>query len=547
MKSKILLITVYNRTSEIMFEELGVCSIAAFLRKNGYEVVLMCAKENEIDYRKIKDFNPGIIGVTVYFYTKQAVYNFCTRVLQDLPDAYICAGGYLPTYYGVRMMKEAPFIDFVIRGEGEMSFLNLINHLENGKDLKRVKGLCFRMGDKIVVNEDQPLIEDLNTLPFPARDVLMDNNLKIASIMSSRGCARRCRFCNTANFWKKWRGRDVQATLEEIKSLYKLGIQYFSFNDSSFEDSDTHLERIVALARGIVDMNLDISYIAGFRAEFNRHANHELMELLKKSGLRQVRIGIETANEFDRRLYGKWATLEDNCKIIEFFQKYNIYPRVGFINFNPYSTFEGLNQNIDFLEKYGWASNFFTVFSRLSVYKGTGLYEKVKTDGLMIGEESDSPRYRYVDQRIPHLVNYLQSYFYLLNSQTKGAPGKICNYKNYFQSIVYDFFERFGNTQNNSASQLVLHFERDITSILGRVNKQNAQWFRHLLDLAEKGWDNKTAFDVMSKYLNKNFLLETVVNLEEKKNIFSSKLVSLGPEYKSWLLQTWETIGNLEI
>ena len=165
----------------------------------------------------------------------------------------------------------------------------------------------------------------------------------------------------------------------------------------------------------------------------------------------------------------------------------------------------------------------------------------------MIGEETDSPRYRYVDKRIPHLVNYLQSYFYLLNSQTKGAPGKICNYKNYFQSIVYDFLERFGNIGNNSASQLVLNFEGDIKSILGKVNKRNAQWFRHLLALAEKGWDNKTAFDVMSKYLNKNFLLETVVNLEEKKNIFSSELFSLGPGYKSWLLQTWETIGNLEI
>ena len=309
MKAKILIAAVYNNTSEVMFEELGICSLAAFLRKNGYEVMLICAKEDQIDYAKIKAFNPGIVGVTVYYYSKQAVYNFCRRALLELPGARICAGGYLPTYYDARMLREAPFIDFVIRGEGEISFLNLLERLEKGEDLNGLKGLTFRMGQEIVTNEDRPLIEDLNTLPLPARDLLTDNRLRVASIMTSRGCVRKCRFCNTANFWKKWRGRDVRDMLEEIESVYNLGIRYFSFNDSSFEDSNTHMERIVALARGIADLGLDISYIAGFRAEFNRNATPELMELLKKSGLRQVRIGIESANEFDLRLYGKWADL----------------------------------------------------------------------------------------------------------------------------------------------------------------------------------------------------------------------------------------------
>lgn len=547
MKNKILIAAVYNSTSEVMFEELGICSLAAFLRENGYEVMLLCAKEDQIDYSIIKAFGPDMIGVTVYYYSKQAVYDFCRRALNEVPDTRICAGGYLPTYYDARMLREAPFIDFVIRGEGEISFLNLLRRLEKGEDLNGLKGLTFRSGEEIVTNEDQTLIEDLNTLPLPARDILTDNKLRVASIMTSRGCARKCSFCNTANFWKKWRGRDVRDMLEEIKYIYTLGIRYFSFNDSSFEDSNTHMERIVALARGILDLDLDISYIAGFRAEFNRDATPELMELLKKSGLRQVRIGIESANEFDRRLFGKWASLEDNCKIIELFEAHNIYPRVGFINFNPYSTFAGLNQNIDFLEKYGWASNFYTLSSWLTVFKGTSLYQKVKADGLMLKEDSDSPQYKFKDNRITPLVNYLQSYFYLIDSQTKGAPGKICNYKNYFQSIVYDFIARFGNSTNENASQLVSNFGKDIKRILNKVNKLNADWFRELMQLAEKEWDNKTAFQLMSKCLNKKFLLEIVADLEEKKSVFSSDLQSLSPEYKSWLNQTWETIGNLNI
>jgi len=547
MINKILIAAVYNNTSEVMFEELGICSLAAFLRENGYKVMLICAKEDQIDYAEIKAFEPDIIGVTVYYYSKQAVYNFCRGALKEVPNARVCAGGYLPTYYDVQMLMEAPFIDFVIRGEGEVSFLNLLKRLDKGEDLNGLKGLTFRMGQEIVANEDQPLIEDLNTLPLPARDLLTDNKLRVASIMTSRGCARKCRFCNTANFWKKWRGRDVRDMLEEIKSVYNLGIRYFSFNDSSFEDSNTHLDRIITLARGIRDLGLDISYVAGFRAEFNRDATPELMELFKKSGLRQVRIGIESANEFDRKLYGKWASLDDNCKIIELFQAHNIYPRVGFINFNPYSTFGGLKQNIDFLEKYGWANNFYTLSSRLNVFKGTGLFNKVKTDGLMLKEDSDSPQYKFTDKRIPSLVNYLQGYFYLLDSQSNGAIRSMCNYRNYFQSIVYDFRERFGNGRDSITSQLVEDFGRDTNRILDNVNKMNADWFRQLLALAENGWDNKAAFRMSSTYINKKFLLETVTDLEEKKSIFSGKLQSAGPEYDAWIQQTWDTIGNLEI
>jgi radical SAM superfamily enzyme YgiQ (UPF0313 family) len=524
-----------------------VCSIAAFLREKGYEVRIICQKEDRIDYREIKEFNPGIIGITVYSYTKKAAYNFCTRARREVPDAYICAGGYLPTYFGEEMLKEAPFIDFVIRREGEVSFLELITRLEKGEDVTDVKGLTYRGGGEIVVNEDQPLMADMDALPFPARDVLKDHKLKIASVMTTRGCLRKCRFCNTANFWKKWRGKSTARVLEEIKSVYDMGVRYFSFNDSSFEDSAAHLDRIVQLARGILDLNLDISYIAGFRAEFNRDTTPELMELLKKSGLRQVRIGIETGNEFDRKLYGKWASLDDNRKIIRLFQDYNIYPRVGFINFNPYSTFDGLGRNIDFLEETGWAANFFTISSRLTVFRGTGLFEKVKNDGLMIGENTDAPQYKFTDRRIPNLANYLHSYFYLLDRETKGAPGKICNYKNYFQSIVYDFRERFAGASNNGAYQLVMDFQGQVKGILGEVNRRNARWFRELLNLAQNGWNNKTAFAVSSQYLNKMFLLETVAELEEKKSIFSSELRSMGSDYDTWIHRTWDIIGNLKL
>ena len=206
-----------------------------------------------------------------------------------------------------------------------------------------------------------------------------------------------------------------------------------------------------------------------------------------------------------------------------------------------------MRQNIDFLEKYGWANNFYTLSSRLTVFKGTGLYNKVKADGLMLKEDSDSPQYRFTEKRIPSLVNYLQGYFYLLDSQSNGALRSMCNYRNYFQSIVYDFRERFRNGENRDAAQWVEDFGKETNRTLDNVNRLNARWFRELVELAEQRWDNKAAFQMSSTYINKKFLMESVTDLEEKKSILSGKLRTAGPEYEAWIQQTWATIGNLEI
>ena len=81
--------------------------------------------------------------------------------------------GYLPTYFSERILEECAAADFVIRGEGEISFTNLINHLEDGRELTDVKGLVYRDGEAIMVNEDEHLVPDMDDLPYPVRDVLI--------------------------------------------------------------------------------------------------------------------------------------------------------------------------------------------------------------------------------------------------------------------------------------------------------------------------------------------------------------------------------------
>ena len=79
-----------------------------------------------------------------------------------------------------------------------------------------VRGLIYRKGDTIISNKDQDLIKDLDMLPPPARDLLVDNNIRFAQVLTSRGCTRNCSFCCSNGYWKKWRGRDIKKVIDEV-------------------------------------------------------------------------------------------------------------------------------------------------------------------------------------------------------------------------------------------------------------------------------------------------------------------------------------------
>ena len=188
---------------------------------------------------------------------------------------------------------------------------------------------------------------------------------------------------------------------------------------------------------------------------------------------------------------------------------------------------------------------FFLLSSRLTVYKGTRIFNKVKNDGLMVREESDTPGYVFVDPRLMEMSNFVQGYVYMANTGTDGALTKICNFKNYFQSVIYDFLVRFREHAGDDASKVVLNFEKDIRDILDDVNNRNVNWFSGLLDLAGTGWNNPDAVDVMENHLHNSYLMDTVSLLEGKKKAFGDDLRQVGPQYVDWMDNTFKTVGSL--
>ncbi len=536
-KIKTLLMSVYCKGMQIRFEEVGISCITAYLRSFGYEVMLLGVKEEEVDYKAIEAFSPDIVGMPVYDINKNTIYNTSRNLKEMLPNAVICVGGNLPTYYGEEILEECSSIACAIRGEGEQVMLEIVKKLESGEGLKNVKGVTFRDGNAIVVNADQPLLEDMDLLPFPARDILAQNSYGVAQITTSRGCMAKCSFCASQLFWKKWRGRCAKHVVDEIEQVAAAyNIKMFNFVDGSFEDPGGDCERVLGIAEEIIKRNLNIHYFAHIRAEFQRKANHEIMQILKQSGLCGVCIGLESGNRFDLDLYGKLATQEDMDKVIELFRKYQINIEPGFINFNPYSTFEGLRLNINFLERHGFASNIEHVVTIYKMYKGTRLYNRVKEDKLLCDGKFNEFGYEFMDNRLRQLHSYLYDYVMKRDENTIKACSAIIYYTTKHLTLLTYYrgqFEKF--TMEDAMRVLEVH-EQENRDIRDELNVNIARWFRALLELAETGWDVECAENISAQMLSNDYLMDAAVRFDSKRRRFFISLLRKNPEYQKFFI-----------
>ena len=201
-------------------DEIGLCSLAAYLRQFGYHVKLIGNTVENIDFNSIIDFHPHIIGATIYERTKKEVLNVLYKLKIMMPTVKLCIGGPSVTFYAKELLETYRFIDYAIKGEGEIALLALLKALENNDNLSSIKGLAYR--DKGQLHSDNTFgeyIENLDTLPFPSRDLLAENKLGYAVVMGSRGCKGSCGFCYARSFWKTWRGRALPNIVDEIEYL----------------------------------------------------------------------------------------------------------------------------------------------------------------------------------------------------------------------------------------------------------------------------------------------------------------------------------------
>lgn len=513
---KILLISIYVPGMTYMYEDLGLCYVGAFLRKKGYEVIIKSYIEPNIDINEIVSLNSNLIGFSLYDLSKTAVFKVINEIKRINPTQHIFVGGNSATFNGENLMKENLNINYIIRGEGEQPTYNLAEKLRLGEPISDVRGIIYREDNMLIRTEDMPVISDLDALPMPARDILLDRKLSTAAISTSRGCKGNCSFCACKLFWGSWRGRSADSVVDEIEYLNSnYGIKAIHFIDGSFEDPDKNLTRLQAIVDGILERKIQVSYYANFRATIHRKATPSLMNKLAQSGLCGALIGIESFSDQNLRYFQKTATAQDNHATIQLFAKHGIHIEPGFILFNPYTTFEDLYRDMKYLKKYGFASNPNHICTRYALYKKCAMYERIQKDGLLCADKETEYGYHFIDRRIETLSDYLMQTCNELNEETDLAMDRFKYYCSRFMSLLAYYQRNFDDTRSDN---IITRTKKEVEKVLDILNDTFSNLFFELLDLAQKNWNVYKAQEITSLIVKPNVLSQLAAQLDLHKN-----------------------------
>lgn len=298
------------------YPPLGLMYIAsALIKKTAAEVEILDAQLYGMSPQQLKDAirekQPDLIGITTTTFTIIDAIETAKIAKEVDKNIHICIGGPHTSIYPLETAK-IPEVDSVVIGEGEETFAELVQRIENNQYLEGVKGVYFKRGGDIIQNERREFIADIDSLAFPARQLieykkyrsLIGSKHLLTTIISSRGCPFNCLYCYQA-FGKKYRKRSVNNIIAEIRECLQLGIKEFWFFDDNFT---VDRQRTLDFCRTLISEKIEILWHIRTRVDL---LDEELLKALKSAGCKRISIGIESGVEKTLK------TLRKNIDLIE--------------------------------------------------------------------------------------------------------------------------------------------------------------------------------------------------------------------------------------
>jgi radical SAM superfamily enzyme YgiQ (UPF0313 family) len=362
---------------------------------------------------RVTDSSSDLIGI--FFSMQERASDgqiFVERLRERGVKSHITVGGHFATFEARNILLHISGIDSVVRGEGEHTIVELVHRIESGKPLHGVRGLTFRHDGEIIENETRPNIENLDTLPFPARDTLspvIESGDRVA-ISAQRGCYGRCTYCSIRSFYGKpgVRRRSPENVVDEIESLMaSYGARRFSFVDDEFADRSARSRKWVReLCAEIEARGLNINFFAQLRPS---DCVEEILAPLKKVGLRELFIGVESISQNALDHFDKQVQKSDVLKAIALADSLGLRLAIGFIMFEPDATIDDLRENSQWLRHHRDALPTH-YFSSALPFSGTPLRRQLLRDGRLIAKSwHDIGTYRFRDPRVGAVFDAMQS------------------------------------------------------------------------------------------------------------------------------------------
>ncbi len=371
---------------------LGLLYLASILKREGIEVTVLDQAAKNLSVKEtaawVKGENPDIVGFSTFATSGRTAALISNLVKKENPKLTTVFGNYYATFNPERILDKYSSADIIVRGEAENTIADLVTTLETGGDLKKVPGITFRNGKKPFSTPDRPLAKDLDSIPFPDRSLVDDDDYhsvmagvtvaprKFTSVVSSRGCFHHCRFCSCARFARnKWRPRSVKNTMEELSLLSSESYKQFIFVDDNFTANP---KNVIRLCREMRKEKLDMDWICEGRVD---NASREMFQEIMRAGCKILYFGIESANQRILDYYNKRITPEKSRAAVKTARKAGADVVVGsFIVGAPDETREEIQTTIEFANSIPIDVPQFNI---LGIFPGTDMWNEFQAKGLL--------------------------------------------------------------------------------------------------------------------------------------------------------------------
>jgi len=363
-----------------IYPSLGLGYIAAVLEKEKHQVAIVDYDAELQAWKRIENichkWHPEVIGFYAMTWTFRQANVLAKKIKELLPQAKFVVGGPNLTCLPYQSMQDSIF-DFGVISEGENTIIELIDALNKKKeDFSQIKGLIYKKKRDIIINALRSLIEELDSLPFPARHLMpiknyydiSARNKHFATLIATRGCPFECTFCDRKNrMGRRWRVRSPQNIIDEIKKIKsKYNIKEYMFFDDNFVVDQ---EWIKELCLKIIGQKLNIIWECRARVDM---INRIILKNMKDAGCYRIRFGFESGNNEILKIMKKGITVEQSLKCAEICKEIGVEIFGYFILGAPGETEKTMNETIELALK---INPDFALFSKLILIPGSEIFD----------------------------------------------------------------------------------------------------------------------------------------------------------------------------
>lgn len=363
---------------------LGLLYLASYLKQNSaHQVTIIDSEVERLDHpdlrQRIEQLKPDLVGIQALTFTLIDALKTAATVKSYSRNTPVVLGGPHVTIYPQEslMLKD---VDYIVRGEGEISFKEMLDNLGNEAGLGAVSGIGFKNNGKLTLTQKPSFINDLNSIPFPDRTFspyqkyysLLSKNFPITTMMTSRGCPYNCIYCERMG--KKFRAVSAEKVLDEIEHCLSLGIKEIFFHDDTFTIDK---KRVFTICELIHKRGLKFDWDARVRVDT---VNYELLFSMKKAGCHRISFGVESGNARILKNLRKGITLKQVETAFQQCRKLKIQTLADFMIGSPGESRQDIMETISFSRKLGAD---YAQFSVTTPYPGTDLYREALAKGVI--------------------------------------------------------------------------------------------------------------------------------------------------------------------